>query len=172
VIAGAGFTDAEGVYHLGEADNPDGTYSGLMQLVTEALSARLALDTTALASADTRLDTLEDHDLERRQLDTTDSEAALLTQSGIGKRTGTGATSVSETVTFPEPFSAVPVVVLNYIGYRNTGVFNAVGLSQSGALDHGALAPSTTGFTAWVGGATLANTIDWYYSWIAIGPRA
>jgi hypothetical protein len=172
VIPGVGFTDAEGVYHLGEADNPDGTFSGLMQLVTEALSARLALDTTALGSADTRLDTLEDHDLERRQLDTTNSEAALLTQSGIGKITGTGATSASEAVTFPEAFSAVPVVVLNYIGYRNTAAFNPLGLSQSGAIAHGALVPSTAGFTAWLGGATLANTIDWYYSWIAIGPRA
>lgn len=52
MIAGPGITDANGIYHLGEDDNPDGTFSGLMQLVTEPISDEFTADRA-------RLDTLE-----------------------------------------------------------------------------------------------------------------
>lgn len=169
--AGPGFLDAEGVYHLGEDDNPDGTFSGLMALITDPISARFALDATALE----RLEPLELHEQQHRQLDSTNSTLVPLVQSGIGKITGNATGAVSEAVTFPAAFATgtVPVVVASYIGSRATGAFNATSLTASGGIPAGAGAPSNTGFTLGLNlpSGSFSSSFDYYYSWIAIGVR-
>lgn len=161
---GPGALDAQGVWQFGE-DDTESLASDLLNLLAAATSTQFGVDRG-------RLTTLEGHEVQRRQLDTTNSSLVPLIQSGIGKIQGNNTTGISEAVTFPVAFSAAPVVLLNYIGYRATGAFNPIGLSFGGALAASAAQPATNQFLASIfGSGAFSNTLDWYYSWIAIGPR-
>lgn len=104
------------------------------------------------------------------QLDTTNSVVQTIPQAGMGKIVGNGTGQLGETVTFPQAFTSVPVIIPAVIGSRATGPFNPVGLALAGGTPAASLA-STTGFTlnilAASGNYSAAN--DYYYSWIAIG---
>jgi hypothetical protein len=111
-----------------------------------------------------------------RQLDTTNDSGRFLIQQGIGRIAGANAASVSEAVTFPVAFAAVPMVVCQHIGGRTTGAFNTTGLIEIAVPVMGQpVVPSTTGFTAKIhrtDGANLSTGFDMYYSWLAIGVAA
>ena len=57
--AGPGYTDAEGVYFFGEADE-EALFSDLLNLLSTAVSAQLVLVRAGADTADGRLDDLED----------------------------------------------------------------------------------------------------------------
>lgn len=113
-------------------------------------------------------------DLVNRQLDGTNSIITGRTQAGIGKITGNNTATISEVVTFPVPFKTgtIPMVIVNYMGSRTAGAFNAAGLSSGVAAAQGVIV-SASQFTALINaGGSLPNTLDFYYSWIAIGESA
>jgi hypothetical protein len=104
------------------------------------------------------------------QVDTTNSLIVPKIQAGIGKVTGTGATSVSEAVTYPSAYGTIAAVTASYLGARVAGAFNAFGLSGSNTGVGDAQVQSTTGFNVALSGVgTYAATTDYYYSWIAVG---
>lgn len=109
-----------------------------------------------------------------QQIDATNSLIDAVTEVGRGKLTGNNTVQVTKAVTFPTPFASVPTVTASAIGYRNTGAYNESGLSAS--LNFAAVIGVTaTGFTlvmTQTGGANLLSTIDYYYSWIAVGVPA
>lgn len=106
----------------------------------------------------------------RRQLDTANDTAGLVVQTGIGKITGVATTTISEAVTFPVAFSAIPFIVMSYTGTRAAGAFNTTGLTAGSAIASTAGAPSTSGFTALLTNVSaLSATSDYYYSWLALG---
>jgi hypothetical protein len=106
-----------------------------------------------------------------QQLDTANSLTPLMTQVGTGKITGNGTVQVSETVTFPVAFSAVPRVVISATGYRTTGAFNDNGLSGStNWASASSKVPASFLAIQTISGTTLSASFDYYYDWIAIGP--
>jgi hypothetical protein len=110
-----------------------------------------------------------------RQTDTTNSLIDAITQTGIGKITGSASPTLSEAVTFPVAFSGIPVVVASCIGFRATGAFNAAGLTAAQSLLGSPQIPSATGFTAYIyqtTGGNLTSANDYYYAWRATGVPA
>lgn len=110
----------------------------------------------------------------RRQLDTTNDSGRFLIQHGVGKIVGNNTATITEVVTFPVAFAVVPTVIVTTAGGRTAGSFNMTGLSSASSA-----IPSQSGVTtsqfevalrAFTG--TLANTTDWYYTWMAIGVAA
>lgn len=108
-----------------------------------------------------------------RKIDNTNSVANLIIQEGRGKITGNNTAFISEAVTFPVAFAAVPNVQVTAQGSRGAGAFNEAAL-VGGAVAGNTSAKSTTGFTANISapGASLSSANDWYYNWIAIGVPA
>lgn len=106
-----------------------------------------------------------------RQLDTTNSTVAQVTQVGNGIIAGNGTAFISETVTFPVPFSGTPIITVSSNGSRN-GVYDPTGGLNPGAVFATHAAKSTTGFTVGLAapGAALSAGVNWYYDWIAVGP--
>lgn len=105
------------------------------------------------------------------QLDTTNSTGRVVTQVGSGRILGNNTALVSEMLTFPVPFTGIPRVIVTAQGSRAVGAWNDAGLNL-GALYAAAASKSLTGVQVALSapGATLANTVEWYYDWIAIGP--
>lgn len=107
------------------------------------------------------------------QSDTTNSTIVARTQIGYGKVIGSATSDMNKTVTFPVAFSAIPVVSVNFLGYRATGAFNLSGLTgNTPPLTCAGSSVSTTAFQAYLSirAGNLAAANDFYYSWIAIGP--
>lgn len=106
------------------------------------------------------------------QLDATNSRSRTITQTGSGMILGTGATIITETITFPVPFASVPRLLVTANGSR-AGGFDAAGGSSLGAVFATTVGKSATGATVGIsaGGAALSAT-GWYYDWEAIGVPA
>lgn len=116
--------------------------------------------------------------LSHLQLNTTNSQQALVTQYGIGftPTPSPAASFASKAIVFPKPFASVPVFDASYIGARNTSGFNPTGLADLTSTTFGkGINPTLTGGTAIVArsdGATLATGWWVYYSWRATGVLA
>lgn len=135
-------------------------------------------NSSAITTLTSDIDSIENTVFAHRQLDATNDSRRFLIQQGIGKITGGASPTASEAVTFPVAYAAgtVPVVIVNTIGLRATGAFNAVSIpSTAQSVIGSAQQPSATGFNAFLYQATGSNlgaTNDFYYSWTAIGVPA
>lgn len=108
-----------------------------------------------------------------RQIDTTNDKVRTVRKIGFGKITGTGTSAMAETVTFPGGgFASIPVINVNFMGTRAAGAFNNVGLNAASVPATAAQVGTTTTFQAYffgAGGTNFSASLDWYYSWEAIG---
>lgn len=107
-----------------------------------------------------------------QKIDNTNGTIYARTETGFGKITGDGTVAVSEALTFPGPFSAIPAITVNYMGYRATGAFNMVGLTAASTLVCAGIIPTATGCSVYLEnptGGLLSAINDYYYSWVAIG---
>lgn len=113
-------------------------------------------------------------DLTNMQMDTTNSEVRTRMQYGFGKIVGNNTLDISEAITFPTPFGGVPSVVASFIGFRTAGQpFNGASALSGGAsaIAVSTQIPSATGVTiGFRGVVNLSSTLDWYYTWQAVGP--
>lgn len=98
-------------------------------------------------------------------------------QTGWGFVIGDGVNdTASESITFPVPFSSIPIISVNVAGYKNSdptdpGDVSGSNFGQAGILSWGAY-PSLTGFEigiSSVNGGVLTNNRRYVYQWIAIG---
>lgn len=112
----------------------------------------------------------------RRQDNTTNTAPkGLLVQYGWGYCTCPGATTYSntKTVTFPTPFSAVPLVLATGAGFidnTNPSAITDLYTWEKSAVNAGSLTKNNFVVRAYGGGDTLAATRRMGFSWIAIGP--
>jgi hypothetical protein len=114
-----------------------------------------------------------------RQNDTTNStETAAVIQSGWGRMTAAGGSAYAiETVTFPQAYTSIPLVIACAGGDRSAaqgaGNYGQGGNNVHGQIFGSAIEPSTTNFKVKVGTSAGAGTYSAgdtiYYQWIAIG---
>lgn len=114
-----------------------------------------------------------------RQNDTTNViETAAIVQSGWGRIVTAGGSAYAiETVTFPQSYSNIPIVIVTAGGDRaaaqGAGNYGQGGNNVHGQVFGAVLEPSLTGFKAKVGtsagGGTYSAGDIVYYQWIAIG---
>lgn len=111
--------------------------------------------------------------LVNRQNDTTNTVVTdQLVQTGWGQIAGTGASYVSEAITFPVAFDSAPIVLVGNIGSKATS--QAANIGDFGVVygfSTGTINVTTTGFTVGVYG-TPASGSYYGYTWIAIGTKA
>ena len=110
-----------------------------------------------------------------KQLDTTNSAVTAATmQVGAGKILGNNTATISEAVSFPQAFAAVPFVVAVPSGAKATGAFAPGGISSISGADLEVLSISTTGFTVNMRSntSTFSSAFDIYYHWFAFGVLA
>lgn len=164
MAAGPGFYDGQGVWQYGESTPAGPLFSDYLNLLADSASDAIALDRVHLAS-------LDNGPLIRRQLDTTNSYPRMKFQTGIGRITGAAALQISEAVTFPAAFSAIPVVLMSFLGSAAAGAFSPGSAVFTARVAATPSAISTSGFTAYLSRDTnnLAGPSEYYYSWVAIG---
>ena len=105
--------------------------------------------------------------------DTYSNNQVILT--GWGKVVGNSTAEISETVTFGITFSAAPIVIACSAGRDDSGGAAVIGdfTNDSAGITATTSDVTTTNFLLTLGGGTLGNgTIEWGYSWIAIGTLA
>lgn len=111
------------------------------------------------------------------QNNNTNSTRRMVTQYGIGFIVpASAASAVTKSVTFPQPFAAIPVVHVDYLGSKGSSTFDPSGLVDNAppTLARG-YTPSNTGFTAMIRRTDSAGiTAGWghYYAWSATGVLA
>lgn len=113
----------------------------------------------------------------RYQSDATNSApTGLIVQYGWGSLRGPGnATNTTKAVTFPQPFSGIPVVIASYAGGSSSPIASLSDATTTGSNTSnrtgGASAITATGFNAVIAdSATLSTSVYHAYTWIAIGP--
>jgi len=111
----------------------------------------------------------------RRQDNTTNSNlTGLRIQYGWGYCTAPGSTTYSntKTVTFPTPFTGVPIVFATGAGYIDgTNPVNLTDLStwEKSSASVGSLTVNDCIIRCYAGGDTIASTRRMGFAWLAIG---
>jgi len=92
---------------------------------------------------------------------------------GWGQKQGIAATTMSETVTLPITYDAVPVPIAAHLGFKTSAAASIGGITSLGAYTSGAHTPTTTNFVAVLcdrDDDTNFNTSYYYaYSWLTRG---
>ena len=111
-----------------------------------------------------------------RQYDTTNSNPNnVKIQYGWGRIAGAAATNISESVTFPTPYTSLPVVLVTAGGGVTTGggsgAYPGTSTSYMDNMQAGANNESTTGFQVTItrqgANFTVGHTL--FYTWVAFG---
>jgi len=109
-------------------------------------------------------------DAAHMQVNGVNSIGAALVQAGIGKVAGSGGESTSANITFPKPFSSPPAVTASIRGYRNAGSYNDSGLiTATGERVSGQKVTASQMEVVISAAGTLTTSLDYYFSWTAIG---
>lgn len=144
--------------------------------VTTAKINDLAVTTAKLADAAVTGVKIGSYNAKRQNDTTNTTENTAKIQTGWGRITqGGGSAYGIETVTFPEAFTTVPIVIVVHGGDRSAaqgaGNYGQGGNNVHGQVFGAALEPTTTNFKAKIGATAgnYSNGDTTYYQWIAIG---
>lgn len=130
-----------------------------------------SVTTAAIADGAVTGSKISSYKVSRQDSTTNSTLSAASIQVGFGAVTGTATNSVTKTVTFPEAFTTLPIVVVGSLGEGNpaSGIGAMTGASGSYAQLSGL---TTTGFTIRIlnrDSGNLVAGVNYGFSWTAVG---